>query len=98
MPITAPTSGDLAQIAQQYGLHLQPEDLESFRALASGLLASYDEVERLYEASAPGPPQLSRPRSSYGFGDFLHDVGYVLGGTDKKQANLNMRYELSPRY
>src|SRR5215467_5204571 len=57
MPITPPTSGDLAQIAQRYGLHLQPEDLESFRALASGLLASYDEVERLYQAGAPEPPQ-----------------------------------------
>ena len=57
MPITPPTAGDLARIAQQYGLHLQPQDLESFRALASGLLASYDEVERLYEASAPEPPQ-----------------------------------------
>ena len=57
MPITPPTAGDLARIAQQYGLHLQPHDLESFRALAGGLLASYDEVERLYEASAPEPPQ-----------------------------------------
>src|SRR5215475_6875100 len=57
MPITPPTAGDLARIAQQYGLHLQPQDLESFRALASGLLASYDEVERLYEAGAPEPPQ-----------------------------------------
>jgi amidase len=57
MPITPPTAGDLARIAQRYGLHLQPPDLESFRALAGGLLASYDEVERLYEASAPEPPQ-----------------------------------------
>ena len=57
MPITPPTAGDLARIAKHYGLHLQPEDLESFRALAGGLLASYDEVERLYEAGAPEPPQ-----------------------------------------
>ena len=56
MPITPPMAGDLARIAQQYGLHLQPHDLESFRVLAGGLLASYDEVERLYEASAPEPP------------------------------------------
>src|SRR5215468_207258 len=59
MPITPPTSGDLAQIAQRYGLHLEPEDLESFRALATGLLASYDEVERLYQANVPEPPQRS---------------------------------------
>ena len=57
MPITPPTAGDLARIAQQYGLHLQPQDLDSFRALAGGLLASYDEVERLYAASLPEPPQ-----------------------------------------
>ena len=53
MPVTPPTAADVSRIAQQYGLHLQPQDLESFRALAGGLLASYDEVERLYEASAP---------------------------------------------
>jgi amidase len=57
MPVTPPTAADLARIAQQYGLHLEPQDLESFRALAGGLLVSYDEVERLYEASDPEPPQ-----------------------------------------
>jgi amidase len=57
MPITPPTAGDLASIAQHYGLHLAPEDLESFRVLAARLLASYDQVERLYEASRPEPPQ-----------------------------------------
>jgi amidase len=57
MPITPPTAGDLASIAQHYGLHLGPEDLESFRVLAARLLASYDQVERLYDASLPEPPQ-----------------------------------------
>ena len=57
MPITPPTAGDLASVAQHYGLHLGPEDLESFRVLAARLLASYDQVERLYEASQPEPPQ-----------------------------------------
>jgi amidase len=57
MPITPPTAGDLASIARHYGLHLEPEDLESFRVLAVRLLASYDQVERLYEASQPEPPQ-----------------------------------------
>jgi len=59
MPVTPPTVGDLARIAQQYGLRLSPQDLESFRVLASGLLASYDEVERLYAASLGEPPQRS---------------------------------------
>ena len=57
MPLTPPTAGDLASIAQHYGLHLEPADLESFRVLATRLLASYDHVERLYEASLPEPPQ-----------------------------------------
>ncbi len=56
MPITPPTVGELARIAQHYGLHLAPQDLESFRALASGLLAAHDEVERLYLARQPEPP------------------------------------------
>ena len=62
MPITPPTAGDLAAIAQRYGLHLQPGDLASFQALASGLLGSYDEVERLYEATLPEPPERSYQR------------------------------------
>ena len=57
MPVTPPTAGDLARIAQRYGLRLSPQDLESFRVLASRLLASYDEVERLYAASLGEPPQ-----------------------------------------
>jgi amidase len=57
MPLTPPTVGDLASIAQHYGLHLEPDDLESFRVLAARLLASYDHVERLYGASLPDPPQ-----------------------------------------
>jgi amidase len=57
MPVTPPTIGELARIAQHYGLHLTPQDLESFRALASGLLASHDEVERLYLAGQPEPPR-----------------------------------------
>ncbi|MGE5135428.1 MAG: amidase [Gemmatimonadota bacterium] len=56
MPITPPTGDDLARIAQRYGFHLDARDLASFQGLASGLLASYSEVERLYEASLPQPP------------------------------------------
>lgn len=56
MPITPPGDEDLAKIAQRYGFHLGSQDLASFRALAAGLLESYDEVERLYAATAPEPP------------------------------------------
>lgn len=56
MPVTPPTAGDLAGIARRYGLHPTPQDLESFRVLAGELLASYDEVERLYQAALPQPP------------------------------------------
>ena len=38
MPVTPPTAGDLARIAQHYGLRLSPQDLESFRVLSDGLL------------------------------------------------------------
>jgi amidase len=57
MPVTPPTTGELARIAERYGLHVPPQDLESFRVLAARLLASYDEVERLYAAGAPEPPK-----------------------------------------
>ena len=66
MPITPPTSDDLARIAQRYGFHLDTGDLASFQGLASGLLASYSEVERLYEASRPEPPARTYQRPSAG--------------------------------
>jgi amidase len=56
MPLTPPTDDDLTAIAQRYGLRLGPADLASFRGLAAGLLASYEEVERRYAASLPEPP------------------------------------------
>lgn len=56
MPITPPTPDDIARIGQRYGLSLSGPDLASFGALAGALLASYDEVERLHEASLPEPP------------------------------------------
>jgi amidase len=57
MPVTPPTDEDLARIADRYGFHLTGADLRSFQALASGLLVSYDEVERLYEETRQGVPQ-----------------------------------------
>jgi amidase len=52
MPLTPPTNDDLAAIADRYRLGLAAPDIESFRVLVTGALASYDTVERLYlEAS-----------------------------------------------
>jgi amidase len=59
MAITPPSIAELGTIAQRYGFHLSPPDVESFHALITGALASYDAVERLYEARLPEPP--SRP-------------------------------------
>jgi amidase len=56
MAVTPPTSDDLAEIADRYRLGLSAGDIESFRAIIGGALASYDAVERLYAASLPEPP------------------------------------------
>src|SRR6516164_9954562 len=56
MAITPPTSDDLAGIAQRYRLGLDAQDVESFRAIITGALASYDAVERLYAARLPEAP------------------------------------------
>jgi amidase len=56
MAITPPTSDELAEIAEKYRFRLSPGDVESFLGFISGALASYDEVERLYQASRPEPP------------------------------------------
>ena len=56
MALTPPTNDDLAEIAGRYRLALGSADIESFREIITGALASYDAVERLYEASRPEPP------------------------------------------
>ena len=71
MPITPPTNEDLAEIARRYRLGLDAGDIESFRAIIGGALASYDEVERLYSrapARRPGPalPVAGRGRERTG--------------------------------
>jgi ribosomal protection tetracycline resistance protein len=56
MTITPPTSEDLAKIAERYRFGLSPEDVESFRVIIAGAMASYEAVERLYAARLPGMP------------------------------------------
>ncbi len=56
MTITPPTNDDLAAIADRYGFDLSAQDVESFRAVIAGALASYDAVERLYTERLPEAP------------------------------------------
>src|SRR6516225_10806106 len=56
MPLTPPTNEDLAKIAGRYRLNLDSADVEAFREIIAGAVASYDAVERMYEASRPEPP------------------------------------------
>lgn len=56
MAIRPPTSDDLAEIADRYRFGLNAQDVESFRVIIAGALASYDAVERLYLAHLPAPP------------------------------------------
>src|SRR5215467_10187625 len=56
MAITPPTSEDLAKIAERYRLGLSPQDVEAFRVIIAGAMASYDAVERLYTARLPEMP------------------------------------------
>ncbi len=56
MPIAPLSDDDVTRIAAAYGLQSRGQDVASFRALAGGLLTSYDEVERRYLASLPEPP------------------------------------------
>ncbi len=56
MTVRPPSGEELAAIADRYGLGLGPGDIEWFRELITGALASYDVVERLYAARLPEPP------------------------------------------
>src|SRR5499427_903131 len=56
MALTPPTNEDLAEIAGRYRLGLEPSDIEAFREIIAGAVASYDAVERMYETSRPEPP------------------------------------------
>lgn len=56
MAITPPTRDDLAEIADRYRFGLSSQDVDSFQALVAGAMASYDAVERMYQASLPPMP------------------------------------------
>lgn len=56
MPVRPPDPAALKAVAEQYGMGLDDADIASFSPMAHGLLASWDVVEELYEASAPAMP------------------------------------------
>ena len=66
MPVDPPDSAALAAVAQRYGLGLDADDLDSFGPMVHGLLASWDAVEELYNATAPPMPdrRWSRPEAA----------------------------------
>jgi amidase len=53
MKIKRPTLDDIELIAQQFGLELSIDDLESFQGFMGGTIASYERVDELVE---PKPP------------------------------------------
>src|SRR5947199_6151802 len=53
MAVKTPTLDDLAHIAASYSLSLAPQDLESFRGLMTGMLASYVRLDELTEPTLP---------------------------------------------
>jgi len=60
MAVKAPTINDLARIAASYSLSVTQQDLESFRGLMTGSLASYARLDELTEPTLP----VQYPRSS----------------------------------
>ena len=62
MKIRTPTLDDIELIAQQFGLELSLEDLESFQGLMAGPIASYERVDALVE---PRPPVIYPRAGAY---------------------------------
>lgn len=62
MPVQPPDPNALDGVSTHYGLGLSGADIESFGPMVHGLLASWDAVEELYQASAPAMPQRSSVR------------------------------------
>ncbi len=59
MKIKPPTLDDLDLLAQQYGLELSIDDLESFQGLMAGPIASYERIDQLTEPK----PTVKYPRA-----------------------------------
>ena len=59
MKIKPPTLDDLDLLAQQYGLELSIDDLESFQGLMAGPIASYERIDQLTEPK----PAVKYPRA-----------------------------------
>ena len=53
MSVRKPTVGELERIACSYGLDLSHAELESFRALLDGPLASYARIDQLEQPAVP---------------------------------------------
>lgn len=66
MPVQPPRPEDLAAVAEHYGLKLGDDDLATFAPMVEGLLASWNAVEELYDASVPQAPDRawSRPEGA----------------------------------
>src|SRR5258708_25738556 len=62
MPVAPISDDDVTRIAAAYGLPVTGKDIATFRALASALLISSDEVERRYEAGLAEPPSCAWER------------------------------------
>jgi len=56
MAIMPPSHDDLARIEERYGFRLKAQDVEEFRTVIIGALASYNAVERMYHAHRPEAP------------------------------------------
>ena len=57
MPVDPPDAAALTGVAEHYGLKLDAADITSFSPMVHGLLASWDAVEELYQASVPAMPE-----------------------------------------
>lgn len=53
MPVTRPTHAQLREIAEDFGLHLSAEDIESYRSLLDQTLAAYDLIQSLPDELPP---------------------------------------------
>lgn len=78
MAIERPGRDDLAEIAGDCGLPFDAADGDSLQALVGRLLGSYDDVERLYRARMPEPPERGYRRPA----DAENPLGAWSLGTD----------------